>query len=66
MSWSQPMHLLRRTEKRAKSDGKEGLAVALRMAGAKVEFSLRRQMAAALIKAGGELLRKEYLLDVGK
>jgi len=33
---------------------------------AKIEYSLRRQMAAALIQSARDLLAKEFLLDVGK
>jgi len=32
----------------------------------KIEFSLRRQMAASLIQAAKNMLAKEYLLDVGE
>jgi hypothetical protein len=38
----------------------------LEMAYQKVERSLRRQMTAAFIVSAKEMLKKEYLLDVGQ
>lgn len=49
----------------AQADGNEDVAFGLQMASQKLESSLRRQMAAAFISASKQLLKKEYLLDVG-
>lgn len=50
----------------AKADGKEDMAFSLSMAMAKIEMSWRRQMAAAFMSKAKEMLKKEYLLDVGE
>lgn len=61
--WREAALLYRKMLKEA---GENDEAVAsLKGAQLKIEYSLRRQMAAALIKAAGDLLSKEYLLDVG-
>lgn len=50
----------------ARAEGNEDAAFGLQMASQKLESSLRRQMAAAFISASKQLLKKEYLLDVGQ
>jgi hypothetical protein len=45
-------------------DGKTGVASGLSAAQPKIEYSLKRQMAAAVVRATRELLAKEFLLDV--
>ncbi|MEI8078940.1 MAG: hypothetical protein WCH61_04835 [bacterium] len=62
--WREASQLMRRLQDRALADGNPELAANLGGAGAKIEFSLRRQMAAAAIRKTQELLAKEFLLDV--
>ncbi len=64
--WREATLLCHRVKVKAKRDGKSGLADTLMAASQKIEYSLRRQMAAALVVAAKELLKKEYLLDVGE
>jgi hypothetical protein len=44
----------------------EDLRAGLGAASNKIEYSLRRQKAAALLIAAKQMLSKEYLLDVGE
>lgn len=64
--WREAVLLLRKLRHRAKQDGNAELFGSLGGAMIKIEYSLRRQMAAALVSAAGNLLGKEFLLDVGK
>lgn len=64
--WREAAQLCRRTCAKADKDGKDDLAFGLRMALGKIEYSLRRQMAVALVVKSKEFLKKEYLLDVGE
>ncbi len=64
--WREAALLCRRARERAKKDGRGPLAKALQGALGKIEYSLRRQMAAALVLKARHLLKKEYLLDVGE
>lgn len=64
--WREAAILIRRMRERASRSGKTDLHQSLTGAFLKIEYSLRRQMAAALCKAAAQLLEKEYLLDVGK
>ena len=63
--WREALILCRRVTQDTAAD-KEGMQSALSGAEAKIEYSLRRQMAAALIHSAKEILAKEYLLDVGE
>ncbi|MBT3287357.1 MAG: hypothetical protein HN849_13160 [Victivallales bacterium] len=64
--WREADLLCRQTSARAEKEGKADLAAGLKMALGKIEYSLRRQMAAALVAKSQEFLKKEYLLDVGE
>lgn len=63
--WRDAVLLCRRMGDKARREGKKDLADTLKNASHKIEFSLRRQMAAALLSDAAELLKREYLLDVG-
>ena len=63
--WREAVMLVRRVQAKAEHDGKKEIAASLQAASKKIEYSLRRQMAAAVIHAARGLLNKEYLLDVG-
>lgn len=65
-NWREAVLLCRRTSAKAEKDGKDDLAFGLQMALRKIECSLRRQMAVALVAKSKEFLKKEYLLDVGE
>ncbi len=62
--WREASLLCYRMSKKAEEDGKAELAASLGGALKKIEYSLRRQMAAAVIVAARDYLNKEYLLDV--
>jgi hypothetical protein len=64
--WREAVLLCRRTCAKAEKEGKADLAAGLQMAVGKIEYSLRRQMAATLVARSKEFLKKEYLLDVGE
>ncbi len=64
--WREAAKLCRTVVRDSRADGNEEIAVSLEGALQKIEFSLRRQMAAALVGEAQNLLKKEYLLDVGK
>ncbi len=64
--WREAVLLCRRTSAKAEKEGKDDLAFGLKMALRKIEYSLRRQMASALVAKSREFLSKEYLLDVGE
>jgi hypothetical protein len=64
--WREAAQVIRRMRERASRTGKTDLHASLTGAFQKIEFSLRRQMAAAVVHGARELLAKEYLLDVGK
>jgi hypothetical protein len=66
LRWREASLLCQKAIKKAYADGKEELAMGLEMAYQKVERSLRRQMTAAFIVSAKEMLKKEYLLDVGQ
>jgi len=63
--WRDAVLLCRKMGDKARREGKKDLAETLKNASHKIEFSLRRQMAAALLSDAAELLKREYLLDVG-
>lgn len=63
--WREALLLVRRVQLKAERDGKQEVAAGLDAAAKKIEYSLRRQMATAVIHAARGLLNKEYLLDVG-
>lgn len=64
--WREALALFLKMRNKARKDGKTDLVGTLNTALLKVEYSVRRQMAAALTKGAQELLAKEYLLDVGQ
>jgi len=64
--WREALILCRNECDKAETRGNDELAQSLNMAQAKIEYSLRREMAAALINSGKKVLAKEYLLDVGE
>lgn len=64
--WREAVLLCRKMGDKARREGKKDLAETLKNASHKIEFSLRRQMAAALMSDAAELLKREYLLDAGK
>ena len=63
--WREAVLLCRQLREKAESDGRAEIALSLSGALHKIEYSLRRQMAAALVESARNLLKKEYLLDVG-
>ena len=66
LRWREALLLARKMQARAAKDGRTDLPEALHSAFVKIEYSLRRQMGAALGAAVKHLLKKEYLLDVGE
>ena len=64
--WREASLLFRTMSQKALDEGKPELAAGLQGALRKIEYSLRRQMAAAFIVAVRDCLSKEYLLDVGE
>ncbi|NOY81320.1 MAG: hypothetical protein GXP31_09985 [Kiritimatiellaeota bacterium] len=64
--WREALLLLRQVQEKARKSGNLALRDSLEAARGKIEYSLRRQMAAALLKSAEELLRREFLLDVGE
>ena len=64
--WREAVILCRTSLETARSENKEDVQMTLEMALPKLEFSLRRQQAAALIIGSKALLQKEYHLDVGE
>lgn len=63
--WREAALLGRRIRARALSEGNLELVTSIDVALAKIDYSLRRQMAAAAVRATAHLLAKEFLLDVG-
>ena len=64
--WREALMLCRRLCGDAEDAEKRDLYASLAGAQVKIEYSLRRQMAAALISETKTMLTKEYLLDVGE
>ena len=64
--WREAALLCQRVQNRATNDGNDDLALSLAGARVKIDFSLRRQMAAAAVHSVRQLLAKEFLLDVGE
>lgn len=64
--WREAVVTGRAAMNEASSGGKEDMVISLSMVMEKLEMSLRRQMAAAFISKAKEMLKKEYLLDVGE
>ena len=63
--WREAVLLFMQMCNRAKEEENSVMAENLATAQRKVEYSLRRQMAAGLIDGVRKLLAEEYLLDVG-
>ena len=64
--WREAVLMGRNALAEAEADGKEEVSLPLSMALVKIEMSLRRQMASAFMSKAKEMLKKEYLLDVGE
>ncbi|MBP5638034.1 MAG: hypothetical protein J6X55_01020 [Victivallales bacterium] len=64
--WREAVLLCRKALEIAIAENKEDLKMTLEMALPKLEYSLRRQQAAALISSTKVMLQKEYRLDVGE
>jgi len=64
--WREALILCRNECEKADNEGNKELSQSLNMAQSKIEYSLRRQIAATLINSGKKVLAKEYLLDVGE
>jgi hypothetical protein len=64
--WREAVLLCRTALETAKAEKREDLQMTLEMALPKLEYSLRRQQAAALISSSKAMLQKEYHLDVGE
>ncbi len=64
--WREAALLCRNMSQKALDEGKPELAAGLQGALRKIEYSLRRQMAAAFVVTIRDWLKKEYLLDVGE
>ncbi|MBR4223052.1 MAG: hypothetical protein IKR81_17965 [Victivallales bacterium] len=64
--WREAVLLGRGALAEAEAEGKEEVSMPLSMALVKIEMSLRRQMASAFMSKAKEMLKKEYLLDVGE
>jgi hypothetical protein len=64
--WREAVLLCRTAQAKAEDDGREDLAFSLGLALPKLEWSLRRQIAAAFVHEAKAMLKKEYLLDVGQ
>ena len=64
--WREAVVFGRRTLEKAQENGQEDAFLTLQVILPKFEMSLRRQMAAAFLDKAKEMLKKEYLLDVGE
>ena len=64
--WREALLLLRQVQEKARKNSNKPLYASLEAARGKIEYSLRRQMAAALLKSSEDLLRREFLLDVSE
>lgn len=64
--WREALLLCKRLCEKAAKEGGADACVPFAGAQTKIEYSLRRQMAASLVVGAREMLAKEYLLDVGE
>jgi hypothetical protein len=64
--WRDAAVVCRRILEKARNDGNAELAQSMAGAKAKIDYSLRRQMAVACVLSVQELLAKEFLLDVAE
>ena len=64
--WREAVLFCRETLATAEADGNDDVAVTMSMALGKLEMSLRRQIAAAVLSKAQDLLTKEYGLNVGQ
>ena len=64
--WREALLLCRRMRSKADAKQDANLYASLEGAQAKIEYSLRRQMAASVVHHARHLLAKEFLLDVGE
>ena len=65
-NWREAVLTCRKAIRECEEGGREDMQVLFIGALEKLEMSLRRQMASAFIVNAKELLKKEYLLDVGE
>ena len=65
-NWREAVLVCRRTIRECQEDGRDEMVLPLTFALAKLEMSLRRQMASAFMVSARKMLKKEYLLDVGE
>ena len=65
-NWREAVLTCRNAIRECEEGGREDMLVLFTGALEKLEMSLRRQMASAFIVNAKELLKKEYLLDVGE
>lgn len=66
LRWRDAVLLCRKAQAKAAEENREELAFSLSLALPKLEWSLRRQIAAVFIQEAKAMLKKEYLLDVGQ
>ena len=66
LRWREAVSLCRQVRAKAKKNRNNDAYTSLSAALLKLEYSLRRQMAASLIVEAQDLLAKEFLLDVGE
>ncbi len=64
--WREALLLCRQAEQESRQKSKPEIYAGLQAAETKIDRSVRREMADALIKKTAELLQKEYLLDVSE
>ena len=64
--WREAVLMGRTALAEAEAEGKDEVSLPLSMALVKIEMSLRRQMVSAFMSKAKEMLKKEYLLDVGE
>ena len=64
--WREALALFMQMCEKAEREGNTTMVEGLMAGRKKVEYSLRRQMAASLIFGARKLLAEEYLLDVGE
>ena len=62
--WREAVVAYRKMLEKAQKAGNDAMVTGMTGALLKIEYSLRRQMAASAVNAARELLNKEYLLDV--
>ena len=64
--WREALIICRHLQEKAREKNDNETLEGLENARLKIEYSLRRQMTAALVASGREMLKKEFLLDVAE